>query len=137
VTPSRGGSPPPTAMVSTRSAGSAISAIRAALEAIVDERTAFGRVALLYGQERDGEFAYVTAHDEWRKADVEVVLCARVPEPGWTGVTGVVTEALIRRGLPEGHDTVAFVCGMPAMVTDVREALFGMGVSESRVLLNV
>ena len=51
--------------------------------------------------------------------------------------TEAFPEALIRRGLPASENTVAFVCGMPAMVTDVREALFGMGVSESRVLLNV
>ena len=118
-------------------AGSGISAIRAALEALLDERAAYGRLALYYGQEEEQHFAYAAARRAWQEAGVEVVLCARTPSPGWRGERGVVQDVLAARtpGIDPTH-AIAYLCGMSEMIVAVRAALAGLGLAPERTYLN-
>jgi NAD(P)H-flavin reductase len=118
-------------------AGSAISPIRALLDAMLEERAAYGRVVLFYGQERAEEFVYAEARAAWAQAGVEIRLCAHTPDPDWPGARGFVQDAIIADG--PGVDparAVAYLCGMPGMVSGVREALAGLGFDPERSYLN-
>jgi sulfhydrogenase subunit gamma (sulfur reductase) len=119
-------------------AGSAISAIRSLLEVLLDERERYGQIALFYGQERQGEFAYERVYDAWRQRGVRLILCARDPEPGWTGARGLIQDVIIADGPQiDPARAVAYLCGMPGMVSGVREALMPFGVPVEKTFLNL
>jgi NAD(P)H-flavin reductase len=121
-------------------AGSGIAPIRALVQHLVALRGQFQRVTLFYGQRRETEFAYGAEHVEWERHGVRVVLCpsSTTDGEGWPGVRGRVQEvarALALGGAAPGN-SVAFVCGMTAMVTEVKATLAGAGVPPERVHLN-
>lgn len=118
-------------------AGAGISAIRAVIDALIDERERYQRISLFYGQERAGEFAYEAARADWAKAGIAVTLCARDPDASWRGARGQVHEVLASAGPGVDRDTaVAYLCGMPGMVVGVREVLASMGLPPERTFLN-
>lgn len=68
--------------------------------------------------------------------DLTVVELLRRPPPGWTGATGSVDEALLAGVLPGPfwrNQLDYFLCGPPAMVTDVLVALDALGVPHPRI----
>lgn len=119
-------------------AGSGIAPIRALLQHLVASRGEFQRVTLFYGQRHQAEFAYANEHLEWERQGVRVVLCPSKEDEAWPGVRGRVQE--VARSLALGGavpgNSVAFVCGMTAMVAEVRATLAQAGVPPQRVHLN-
>lgn len=119
-------------------AGAGIAPIRALVQHLAADRGAFGRVTLFYGQRHGSEFAYVREHLEWERSGVRVVLCPSKADDAWPGVRGRVQEvarALAFGGAEPGR-SVAYVCGMTAMVADVKATLSEAGVSPARIHLN-
>jgi sulfhydrogenase subunit gamma (sulfur reductase) len=119
-------------------AGSGIAPVRALVQHLVRHRDRHGRITLFYGQRRGGDFAYRREHLDWERRGVRVVLCPSGADDAWQGVRGWVQEvarSLAFGGVPPG-DSVAFVCGMSAMVSDVRATLAEAGVPPERVHLN-
>jgi len=119
-------------------AGSGIAPIRALIQHLVARRDQCGRITLFYGQRRGGDFAYRSEHLDWERHGIRVVLCPSGPEDAWQGVRGRVQE--VARSLAFGGappvDGVAFVCGMSAMVNEVKATLREAGVAPERVHLN-
>jgi NAD(P)H-flavin reductase len=119
-------------------AGSGIAPIRALIQHILGHRDAFDRVTLFYGQRRGNEFAYRGEHLAWERGGVRVVLCPSAEDEAWPGVRGRVQEvadALAFGGSPP-ESSVAFVCGMTAMVDEVKATLGRAGIPPERVHLN-
>jgi sulfhydrogenase subunit gamma (sulfur reductase) len=119
-------------------AGAAIAPIRALVQHVLARRGESRRVALFYGQRRGGDFAYLREHAEWECGGVKVVLCPSREDEAWPGVRGRVQE--VARSLAFGgappEESVAFVCGMTAMVDDVKATLSRAGVPPRCVHLN-
>jgi sulfhydrogenase subunit gamma (sulfur reductase) len=111
-------------------AGSGIAPVRALLQHVISHRNRFRRVTLFYGQRRGADFAYRGEHLDWERHGVRVVLCP--------SVRGRVQEVARTLGLggsdPAGSE--AYVCGMTAMVNDVKGTLKDAGVPPERVHLN-
>ncbi len=119
-------------------AGSGIAPIRALVQYFTSRRERHGRITLFYGQRQGGDFAYRGEHLDWERHGVRVVLCPSGPDDAWQGVRGRVQEvarSLAFGGAPPG-DGVAFVCGMSAMVNEVKATLKEAGVPPERVHLN-
>jgi NAD(P)H-flavin reductase len=119
-------------------AGSGIAPIRALVQHLVADRDSYGRATLFYGQRRGADFAYLGEHLSWERHGVRVVLCPSAEDSAWRGVRGRVQEvasSLAFGGAPPG-DAVVFVCGMTAMVEDVRATLARSGVPPDRVHAN-
>jgi ferredoxin-NADP reductase len=55
------------------------------------------------------------------------------PEPGWTGRTGHV-QAHLFEAIGERRDVNVFVCGLKAMVDDVRSSLKSSGFERKRII---
>ena len=119
-------------------AGSGIAPIRALVQHVLACRHLFGRATLFYGQRHGGDFAYLNEHLAWERGGVRVVLCPSGEDEAWPGVRGRVTEVApsLSFGGSAPERTVAFVCGMTAMVDDVRATLARAGMSPARVHLN-
>jgi NAD(P)H-flavin reductase len=119
-------------------AGSGIAPIRSLVQHLLADRARFGRATLFYGQRHGAEFAYRDEAAAWDRGGVRVVLCPSQAEEAWDGVRGRVQEVARSLGFG-GHapeDTVAFACGMKAMVEDVRRTLGEFGVPPDRVHAN-
>ncbi len=119
-------------------AGSGIAPVRALVQHVIGHRARFGRTTLFYGQRRGGDFAYRGEQLDWERHGVRVVLCPSEADEAWAGVRGRVQE--VARALALGGSdpagTEAFVCGMTAMVDDVKGTLAEAGVPPERVHLN-
>lgn len=92
---------------------------------------------LLYGNRAQGQ---IVSGDELEQiaqthgAEVHHVLSD--PPPDWTGATGLIDGALLRRhfGRPAHRDWLYVLCGPPAMLQSVERALLDMGVSPANIL---
>jgi sulfhydrogenase subunit gamma (sulfur reductase) len=119
-------------------AGSGIAPVRALIQYLAGARHRHGRITLFYGQRRGGDFAFRREHLDWERSGVRVVLCPSGADDAWQGVRGRVQE--VARSLAFGgvapEAAVAFVCGMSAMVNDVKATLKEAGVPPERVHLN-
>lgn len=118
-------------------AGAGIAPIRALVQHVVGHRDAFNRVTLFYGQRHGADFAYVGEHLAWDRSGVRVVLCPSADE-AWPGVRGRVQEVARSLAFVGSHpeQTVAFACGMTAMVDDLKATLARAGIPPERVHLN-
>ncbi|MEI6224737.1 MAG: oxidoreductase [Deltaproteobacteria bacterium] len=119
-------------------AGSGIAPVRALIQHVVAHRNRFRRVSLFYGQRRGADFAYRSEHLDWERHGIRVVLCPSDADEAWPGVRGRVQEVARALALA-GSDpagTEAYVCGMTAMVNEVKGTLKDAGVPPDNVHLN-
>ncbi len=58
---------------------------------------------------------------------------ARYAPPGWTGLVGMITPALIQRLAPHYHGSLFYLSGPPAMVDAYKNMLHRMGVNDSHI----
>lgn len=115
--------------------GSGIAPLRAALEAVVVERSRFGAVALLYGVRTPGELCFRERFGTWTGLDVKVVpVISRPADSGWQGAVGYIQEHL--PGLARPDDTHVLVCGLPDMEKALASALAGRGIGPQRLHRN-
>jgi predicted ferric reductase len=92
-------------------------------------------VLLVYGEKRWDEVAFREELDELKgRLALEVVYVLEEAPEGWDGETGFVTEAVLRRHLPqEGFERHVFICGPNPMIDAVERALVACGVPELNV----
>lgn len=114
--------------------GSGISAIRSTLLAISRRREEFGEVTLFFGVRTPTAFAYVDEHHEWEEARIRIFRTVSRPgQSGWKGLSGYVQHHLEGIDL---RDELAFLCGVPQMVQDVRRALSEKGIPPQNIFVN-
>jgi len=71
-----------------------------------------------------------------QRLDLTVVELLRSPPPSWTGASGAVDEDLLTALLPGAfrrNQLDYYLCGPPAMVTDVLTVLDGLDVPQPRI----
>ncbi len=71
-----------------------------------------------------------------QKLDLTVIELLRQPPPSWTGASGAVDEDLLTALLPgtfRRNQLDYYLCGPPAMVTDVLTVLDGLDVPQPRI----
>ena len=117
--------------------GSGIAPLRAMAHVLLQERSKWGRIILIYGARTPCNFPYQAEMDAWNRNGIEVTkVCSRPEEGSWKGPVGRVHDAL--RILKPNFDpgSTAFVCGMKGMVDDVKVALGGLGLGSERIFQN-
>lgn len=108
--------------------------LRSLLEAILEERHAFGTVTLLYGARTPVDRVYKGELERWRSCgDLMVLETVDVGDDTWTGPVGVVTT-LFSQITVDPARTVAYTCGPPVMIKFVIQDLLRMGVAEDRIV---
>ena len=55
------------------------------------------------------------------------------PDAAWTGETGLITDAMIKKYMPGLDAPIYYICGSPAMVTTLQETLAEMGINEDNI----
>lgn len=117
--------------------GSGIAPIRAVVEHLLPQRSAFGDVTLIYGVRDPAELAFSSRFGAWAGHDIAVWPVVSRPPPAaeWAGRTGHVQDH-IPKSFTRPQDVVAFMCGLPAMERDVLAALAERGVGHEQVFRN-
>ena len=103
--------------------GSALAPVRPLVEALLADRPRYGRVILYAGAHTAADLPYREDLTAWREAGVEVHESHSHP---WV-------QDVFRSAPPALRDPAAFVCGMPAMVKGVTEALLEAGIAAERI----
>jgi NAD(P)H-flavin reductase len=108
--------------------------LRSSIVHVLQHRSDFKRIVLLYGSKASGELMYRPNIEAWRKIEgFETYVTIDRPEPGWTGDVGFVHTLIAKADVPV-EDTIAFVCGPPVMFNAVIGELRGRGLPEDRII---
>lgn len=113
--------------------GTGIAPLRAMMDHAMRAHAA-ARIALLYSARRAEEFAFI---DELRahaaSGGLELHQTVTRDDEGWQGDRGRVGRAHFEAVLHEPANTLCFICGPPAMVTESVATLAGLGVDPSAI----
>jgi NAD(P)H-flavin reductase len=117
--------------------GSGISPIRSLAWWLAAHRADYAGVTLFHGGRTRAHLAYRDEVEAWRAEGIAVVqVLSQEPASGDPGFAeGYVQQALAAHPVDPAN-TVAFVCGMPAMVEGVKAALAARGVGAEAVIQN-
>ncbi len=101
---------------------------------VLDERSRFGRVKILYGAKTPADLVYKDELQSWGKRDdVELLVTVDRATDGWSGNVGMVPTLFEKTEL-RPSDTLAYVCGPPVMIKFVIQDLLMRGFGEDAVI---
>ncbi|SPF47885.1 NiFe hydrogenase subunit, putative [Candidatus Sulfotelmatobacter kueseliae] len=108
--------------------------LRSLIWNVLDERSRFGKVTILYGARTPADLVYKRELDEWgKRSDVEFRVTADSAQPGWSGAVGVV-PTLFRKVDLRPKTSLAYVCGPPIMIKIVVQDLVALGFKEEAII---
>jgi len=108
--------------------------LRSLIWNVLDERSRFGRVIILYGARTPTDLVYKQELEEWgKRSDVELHVTVDAAQPGWTGTVGVV-PSLFKHVAIHPESTLAYVCGPPIMIRIAIQDLLALGFKEEAVI---
>lgn len=117
--------------------GLGLAPLRAAILYVVENRSEFRDVHILYGTKDPSQLLFDYQYEQWRRVDgVALSIIVEQAAPGWTGEVGVVTKLLDKiRIAPD--ETYAIVCGPPVMFKFVCGKLSAAGVPMHRMFVSL
>jgi len=114
--------------------GIGLAPLRSVLVNMLDNRSKYGRITLLYGARTPADLLFKRDLKAWQDMeDLEVFQTVDVGDDTWKGNVGVVTT-LFRNIKVDPERTAAFVCGPPVMFRFVIMELIKMGFSDDRII---
>jgi sulfhydrogenase subunit gamma (sulfur reductase) len=117
--------------------GLGLAPLRSLINQVLDERSNFGRVIVLYGARHPSELLFQDELVLWsEREDVEVRVTVDRADDDWQGHVGVITT-LIPETQVYAPNTVAFTVGPPVMYRYVLMELLGKGVREGNIWLSL
>jgi sulfhydrogenase subunit gamma (sulfur reductase) len=117
--------------------GLGLAPLRAPIFHVIENRTDFNQVYILYGTKQPDQLLFTYQYEEWRRfADINLSIIVEKPDASWTGPVGMITALLDDIQVTPG-ETWAIVCGPPAMFKFVCNSLSGMGVPMHRMFVSL
>ncbi|MEN8141947.1 MAG: FAD/NAD(P)-binding protein [Thermodesulfobacteriota bacterium] len=108
--------------------GLGIVPLRSPILSVLERRSRYGQVDIVYGARRPSELLFGYQYEEWKQFDINLDIIVDEAEPGWRGPVGLITEILKQR-IEKGRArdlrqrTSAIVCGPPIMFKFVCDQL--------------
>jgi len=116
--------------------GTGVAPLRSALRHVLNQKTDFGQLVVLYGARTPDDFCYRDETQSWEDAGVELRQVISKPDGhDWSGPTGYV-QTLLDHVLPDLNSPVALVCGSREMIEQTRDRLQQMGFAPEAILTN-
>lgn len=120
--------------------GVGVSPLKYLADCLLEQRDRYGKITLLYGSPSPRDILFGDVLESWsgedgRQKGIEILLTVDVPDEGWTGNVGVVTQLLGKVELSPGQ-TKAVVCGPSVMMRFTTERLIAMGFPEDHLFLS-
>jgi len=117
--------------------GVGLAPLRSLIYALLGQIDRVRRVSIKYGARNSRELLYRRMYDEWAAhPKVDFTCTIDVPEPGWTGRTGVVTVLLKDLDI-DVQNAVAVSCGPDVMLKFVTQELLGIGFAPEQIYLSM
>ena len=116
--------------------GLGLAPLRPAVEGLLAERDAYGRLFLLYGARTPGDLLYPQQLDDWRADGLDVRLTVDAGTRSWLERVGFVSALLDDLTL-ESEAAVALVCGPEVMMRVTVGALLARGVAPERTYVSL
>ena len=106
--------------------GIGLAPLRSAIRFVLDKRSAYGNMQILYGSRSMEDIVFADDLEQWSRQKQSIVYTTiDRPQAGWAGHTGLVTTLLDKiRGL---NDNKVFVCGPLIMIHFVIKELLNAG----------
>jgi len=121
--------------------GLGLAALRAPILAVLENRSRYERVEIVYGARDPSSLLFTYQYDTWRQFDIQLDTIVETPAKGWTGPVGRITAVLkdtvtrFRESLPA--KTYAIVCGPPVMFKFVCSMLSEAGVPMEKMFVSL
>jgi sulfhydrogenase subunit gamma (sulfur reductase) len=117
--------------------GLGLAPLRSFINQVIDQRSSFGRVIILYGARNPAELLFTNELQEWgNRQDVEFYVTVDRGDDDWDGNVGVITT-LFKKISIYPRNTVAATCGPPVMYRFVLMELNAIGISEGNIYLSL
>ena len=117
--------------------GLGLAPLRSLINEVLDQRSQFGRVIILYGTKQPSEILFKDELVQWAgRGDVEFHMTVDRGDKNWEGNVGVITT-LFPKITINSRATVAATCGPPIMYRFVLMELLGKGIPETQIYLSL
>lgn len=117
--------------------GLGLAPLRSVINEVLDDRSNYGRIIILYGARQPKEMLFQDELHEWAtREDVELHLTVDQADKKWKGNVGVITT-LFSDIQVSPRNTVAITCGPPVMYRFVLMELLGIGIPEGNIWLSL
>jgi NAD(P)H-flavin reductase len=114
--------------------GIGLAPLRSLINYVLDRRSDFGTVDIVYGARTPELLCFSEELDAWREApDTRVHLTVDAEAPGWSGRVGFVPAVVNEISLPP-DGRVAVACGPPIMIKYVLADLIAAGYRDEAVI---
>lgn len=113
--------------------------LRAPLAVVLENRSRYNRVDLIYGAKSPAELLFTYQYQGWRQFDINLGITVDHPDASWSGSTGLITGLLERQlaGRDLTSATSAIVCGPPVMFRFVCDLLTRAGLPMQRMFVSL
>ena len=116
--------------------GLGLAPARSLIDEIIDNRTKFGRLIILYGARNPSELLFKAAREQWGKSDdIEYHVTVDRPDENWKGHVGVITT-LFEDIQINPYKTIAVTVGPPIMYRFVTVELLGKGLNPEQIWMS-
>lgn len=117
--------------------GLGLAPARSLINQVLDQRSDFGRVIILYGAKNPSELLFRDELEVWaNRKDVEFHVTVDRPDPTWVGNAGVITT-LFKFVTVNPRRTVAVTVGPPIMYRFVLMELLSKGIPEAQIWVSL
>lgn len=113
--------------------GIGMAPLRTLLLFMLDNRSDYGDIMVIYGARSPKDLCYQYEFNEWRAGDVNLVLTVDNEFPGWKERVGFVPTVLSEES-PGPHNRVAVICGPPIMIKFVLFGLKELGFEDDQII---
>ncbi len=114
--------------------GIGMAPLRTLFTYMLDNRSDFKDITLLYGARSPVDLTYQAELPEWlEREDVNTVLCVDNEYPGWEHRVGLIPNVLLEMN-PSPENTVAITCGPPIMIKFTLQALKKLGFADEQII---
>lgn len=90
---------------------------------------------LFYGNQSRNDTAYFDEIELLQKENPNFTFIPTManPDESWKGETGFITQTMIKKYIRDLDSPIYYICGSPAMVTTLQEALVEMGIKDDKI----
>ncbi|MCB2180800.1 MAG: FAD/NAD(P)-binding protein [Desulfobulbaceae bacterium] len=122
--------------------GLGIVPLRSPIMSVLENRSRYGRVDIIYGAREPLELLFTYQYGMWKQFDINLDIIVDKADDKWTGPVGLITEILQKRIDSGSYDdfrkkTYAIVCGPPVMFQFVCDMLTRAGLPMERMFVSL
>ena len=114
--------------------GIGMAPIRTIMLHLLDNRSAYGTISLLYGARTPKDMAYSYELDNWlNRKDLDTTLTIDAPFEGWKHKIGLIPNVLLELA-PKPENCIAVLCGPPIMIKFTLQALQKLAFPDEQIV---